>query len=36
MKKQQQEFKCYGCGGIISLYDAECSECKKEWRIKNE
>lgn len=29
MKRQQLEYKCDHCCGVISLHDDECSECKK-------
>ncbi|PKM51413.1 MAG: hypothetical protein CVV02_07350 [Firmicutes bacterium HGW-Firmicutes-7] len=28
MKAQLNRFTCANCGGVISLHDAECSECK--------
>jgi hypothetical protein len=28
MKFQQKEYTCSVCGGIISIHDAECSECQ--------
>lgn len=28
MKLQQKEYNCSVCGGIISIHDAECSECR--------
>ncbi len=28
MKLQQKEYTCSVCGGIISIHDAECSECQ--------
>ncbi|RDU24592.1 DUF3795 domain-containing protein [Anaerosacchariphilus polymeriproducens] len=28
MKLQQKEYTCSACGGIISIHDAECSECQ--------
>lgn len=27
MAQQKQQFSCPDCGGVISLHDAECSEC---------
>lgn len=30
MKRQQHNYKCDHCGGIISLHDDECSECNKK------
>lgn len=33
MKRQQYDYKC-DCGGIISLHDAECSECKKTEKVR--
>lgn len=32
MQQQQEKYTCPKCGGIISLHDSECSECK--WKIK--
>ena len=28
MEKQRDRYTCLQCGGVISLHDAECSECK--------
>ena len=28
MKQQNEEYTCPVCGGIISIHDAECSECQ--------
>lgn len=28
MEKQKEKFICRKCGGIISIHDAECSECQ--------
>lgn len=32
MEKQKEKFTCPKCGGIISLHDAECSEC--QWKMQ--
>ena len=29
MEQQKRSYTCPGCGGIISLHDAECSECRR-------
>lgn len=34
MEKQKTHYTCLQCGGIISLHDAECSECKAKANIK--
>lgn len=31
MEQQKERFTCPACGGIVSLHDAECSECK--WQL---
>lgn len=28
MKQQHEEYTCPICGGVISIHDAECSECR--------
>lgn len=28
LEKHRRKYKCPNCGGIISLHDAECSECQ--------
>jgi hypothetical protein len=28
MKMQKEKYTCVVCGGIISIHDAECSECQ--------
>lgn len=30
MKKQKTDYTCPVCGGIISVHDAECSECQRK------
>lgn len=30
MKQQKKAFTCPACGGIISLHDGECSECRRK------
>lgn len=30
MKNQKVKYTCKACGGIISIHDAECSECQKK------
>lgn len=30
MEKQKEKFTCSKCGGIISIHDAECSECQEK------
>lgn len=32
MKQQKEKYTCPECGGIISIHDLECSDCK--WHIK--
>lgn len=32
MAKQKELFSCPACGGIISIHDAECSECQREMK----
>ena len=32
MEQQKEKFTCPECGGIISIHDAECSEC--QWKIQ--
>jgi len=32
MKQQKEKYTCINCGGVVSLHDAECSECQS--RIK--
>ncbi|MDA3731369.1 DUF3795 domain-containing protein [Niameybacter massiliensis] len=32
MEQQKERYTCPNCGGIISIHDAECSEC--QWRVK--
>lgn len=32
MEKQKEKFICPKCGGIISIHDAECSEC--QWKMQ--
>lgn len=32
MKKQQEDYTCSDCGGVVSLHDAFCSECGKAVR----
>lgn len=32
MLKQKEKFICRKCGGIISIHDAECSECR--WKMQ--
>lgn len=34
MELQTQQFTCSYCGGIISLHDQECSECKRKINYK--
>ena len=29
-KKEKKRWNCSECGGVISLHDKECSECKKK------
>ena len=29
MRSQKERYTCPACGGVISLHDAECSECQK-------
>lgn len=29
MKQQKERFTCPVCGGVISIHDAECSECQR-------
>lgn len=36
MEYQKEKFTCSTCGGIISLHDSECSECKVKQKILNE
>ena len=33
MEKQKEKFTCPECGGIISIHDAECSECQEKMQI---
>lgn len=33
MEKQKEKFTCSKCGGIISIHDAECSECQEKMQI---
>ncbi|MEG2041893.1 MAG: hypothetical protein RR068_12390, partial [Hafnia sp.] len=28
MKQQLERYTCPSCGGVVSLHDAECSECQ--------
>ncbi|MGB8455994.1 MAG: DUF3795 domain-containing protein [Anaerocolumna sp.] len=35
MKLQNEEYTCPVCGGIISIHDAECSECQRKSKLKN-
>ena len=28
MEQQLEKYTCPGCGGIVSIHDAECSECQ--------
>lgn len=30
MRRQKERYTCPACGGVISLHDAECSECKRK------
>ena len=30
LKKQKEEYTCSKCGGIISIHDMECSDCKEK------
>lgn len=30
MEKEREKWTCQHCGGIISLHDAECSECQEK------
>ena len=32
LEKHRRKYKCPDCGGIISLHDAECSECQHKIR----
>lgn len=32
LEKHRRKYKCPDCGGIISLHDAECSECQYKIR----
>ena len=32
LEKHRRKYKCPNCGGIISLHDAECSECQHKIR----
>lgn len=32
LEKHRRKYKCPDCGGIISLHDAECSECQYKMR----
>ncbi|HPB17726.1 MAG TPA: DUF3795 domain-containing protein [Petrotogaceae bacterium] len=34
MKHQKEKYTCPKCGGIISLHDSECSECKYQAKPK--
>lgn len=34
MEKQKEKFTCPKCGGIISIHDAECSECQGKMQKK--
>lgn len=36
MEGQKKQYTCLQCGGIISLHDAECSECQKKQRHPDE
>lgn len=33
LEKHRRKYKCPSCGGIISLHDAECSECQHKIHI---
>lgn len=33
LEQHREKYKCPDCGGIISLHDAECSECQYKMRI---
>ncbi|MDE6961897.1 MAG: DUF3795 domain-containing protein [Lachnospiraceae bacterium] len=35
LRQQRERYLCPGCGGVISLHDAECSECQYMLREKN-
>jgi len=30
MEQQQKDFICHSCNGVISIHDAECSECQNK------
>ena len=32
LKEQREKYTCPKCGGIISIHDAECSECQHKVR----
>lgn len=36
MEQQKQKYTCPECGGIIPLYDHECSKCGKNESIGDE
>ncbi len=32
MKKQKEKYICLKCGGVISIHDRECSECREKMK----
>lgn len=30
MEQQKENFRCPACGGVVSLHDAQCSECQRK------
>lgn len=33
LDRERKRYACPACGGVVSLHDAQCSECGLEWKL---